>query len=84
MTDVVETLQMGAYHTIDLEMNRKFTLRKVEWDSVAVDRLGRRVSVDGIPAAGPAAFRVECLMLCCECSIVVQCLLLSQHFPVIS
>ncbi|KAF6025761.1 PELO [Bugula neritina] len=32
-------VKMGAYHTIDLEMNRKFTLRKVEWDSVAVDRL---------------------------------------------
>lgn len=30
---------MGAYHTIDLEMNRKFTLSKSEWDSVHLERL---------------------------------------------
>ncbi|XP_022258840.1 protein pelota-like isoform X2 [Limulus polyphemus] len=30
---------MGAYHTIDLELNRKFTLVKAHWDSVALDRL---------------------------------------------
>lgn len=33
------TLQMGAYHTIDLELNRKFTLMKEEWDSVDLDRI---------------------------------------------
>jgi protein pelota len=32
-------LQMGAYHTLDLEVNRKFTLSKPEWDSVALDRV---------------------------------------------
>ena len=32
--------QMGAYHTLDLELNRQFTLGKHEWDSVAIDRLG--------------------------------------------
>jgi len=31
--------QLGAYHTIDLEMNRKFTLHKFEWDAVARERL---------------------------------------------
>ena len=30
---------MGAYHTIDLEVNRKFTIIKNEWDSVAIDRV---------------------------------------------
>ena len=30
---------MGAYHTIDLELNRKFTLRKREWDSVSLERV---------------------------------------------
>lgn len=30
---------MGAYHTLDLELNRKFTLRKHEWDSVSLDRI---------------------------------------------
>lgn len=32
-------LQMGAYHTIDLEMNRKFTLQKPEWDAIALERI---------------------------------------------
>ena len=32
-------LQMGAYHTIDLEVNRKFTIIKSEWDSVSLDRI---------------------------------------------
>lgn len=30
---------MGAYHTIDLEMNRKFTLQKTEWDAIALERV---------------------------------------------
>jgi len=32
-------VKMGAYHTIDLELNRKFTLKKREWDSVHLDRI---------------------------------------------
>lgn len=32
-------LQMGAYHTLDLELNRKFVLRKTLWDSVALERV---------------------------------------------
>ncbi|XP_055543941.1 protein pelota [Wyeomyia smithii] len=32
-------VKMGAYHTLDLELNRKFTLTKPEWDSVALDRV---------------------------------------------
>ena len=31
---------MGAYHTLDLELNRKFTLAKQIWDFIALDRLG--------------------------------------------
>jgi protein pelota len=31
--------QMGAYHTLDLELNRPFTLFKHEWDSVALGRI---------------------------------------------
>lgn len=30
---------MGAYHTIDLELNRKFQITKTEWDSVALERI---------------------------------------------
>ncbi|XP_063448798.1 protein pelota-like [Mytilus edulis] len=32
-------VKMGAYHTLDLELNRKFALGKHEWDSVALDRI---------------------------------------------
>lgn len=32
-------VKMGAYHTLDLELNRKFTLQKVLWDSVALERV---------------------------------------------
>lgn len=35
--------QMGAYHTIELELNRKFTLAKKSWDSVVLDRIGKQV-----------------------------------------
>ncbi len=30
---------MGAYHTIDLELQRKFTLAKQMWDSIALERV---------------------------------------------
>lgn len=32
-------VKMGAYHTLDLELNRPFTLSKQEWDSVALERI---------------------------------------------
>lgn len=32
-------LQMGAYHTLDLEMNRTFTLTKLEWDLISLERI---------------------------------------------
>ena len=33
-------VKMGAYHTIDVEPQRKFTLTKPDgWDSVALDRV---------------------------------------------
>lgn len=30
---------MGAYHTLDLELNRKFQLRKPEWDTISLERI---------------------------------------------
>lgn len=30
---------MGAYHTLDLELNRKFEITKREWDVIALDRV---------------------------------------------
>lgn len=35
--------QMGAYHTIELELNRKFTLAKKSWDSILLDRIGKQL-----------------------------------------
>ncbi|XP_051928051.1 protein pelota homolog isoform X2 [Hippocampus zosterae] len=32
-------VKMGAYHTIELELNRKFTLAKKSWDSVVLARI---------------------------------------------
>lgn len=32
-------VKMGQYHTIDLELNRKFVLTKQEWDVVSIDRI---------------------------------------------
>lgn len=32
-------VKMGAYHTLDLELNRKFALTKPEWDSIALERV---------------------------------------------
>uniref|UniRef100_A0A2A4K0F9 Protein pelota homolog n=1 Tax=Heliothis virescens TaxID=7102 RepID=A0A2A4K0F9_HELVI len=32
-------VKMGAYHTLDLELNRKFVLQKPLWDSVALERV---------------------------------------------
>ncbi|KAG0723402.1 Protein pelota [Chionoecetes opilio] len=32
-------IKMGAYHTVDLELNRKFTIFKERWDSVTIDRV---------------------------------------------
>ncbi|KAI8988204.1 protein pelota [Mycotypha africana] len=32
-------VKMGSYHTIDLEMNRNFTLFKPEWDIIALERI---------------------------------------------
>jgi len=32
-------VKMGAFHTIELELNRKFELRKPMWDSIHLDRI---------------------------------------------
>lgn len=32
-------MKMGSYHTIDLELNRPFTIFKQEWDSISLERV---------------------------------------------
>lgn len=38
-------VKMGSYHTIDLELNRKVTIRKEEWDIISLDRLHKACDV---------------------------------------
>ncbi|PAA72901.1 hypothetical protein BOX15_Mlig025592g1 [Macrostomum lignano] len=38
-------VKMGAYHTIDLELQRKFTIVKDEWDSVSLDRVDEATDI---------------------------------------
>ncbi|CAO3652179.1 unnamed protein product [Cunninghamella echinulata] len=36
---------MGSYHTIDLELNRPFTIIKTEWDSIALERVNEACDI---------------------------------------
>lgn len=38
-------VKIGAYHTLDLAIGRKFTIYKSEWDSVDIDRLNLAINV---------------------------------------
>lgn len=46
-------VKMGAYHTLDLDLNRKFALRKHEWDSVTLERI--EIACDPTKSADVAA-----------------------------
>lgn len=46
-------VKMGAYHTLDLELNRKFSLKKHEWDSIALERVD--IACDPVQTADVAA-----------------------------
>lgn len=48
--------QMGAYHTIDLELKQKFTLRKPCWDAMYLERLHMATDVGARVRGG----RYEC------------------------
>lgn len=59
-------VQMGAYHTIDLELHRAFTLWKDEWDSVAMDRIQSACNVTN---------RAEVAAICMEAGLANVCLI---------
>lgn len=50
-------VKMGAYHTLDLELNRKFSLRKPEWDSVSLERVD--MACDPVQSADVAAIIMQ-------------------------
>ena len=37
---------MGQYHTIDLELNSKFTIEKAHWDSITLKRIREATDVN--------------------------------------
>lgn len=39
-------VKMGAYHTLDLEINRALTITKESWDAVHLERLGESADVN--------------------------------------
>ncbi|SPC66804.1 probable Pelota protein [Ustilago sp. UG-2017b] len=39
-------VKMGAYHTLDLEVNRALTITKESWDAVHLERLGESIDVN--------------------------------------
>ncbi|KAI9594239.1 protein pelota [Syncephalis fuscata] len=39
-------VKLGQYHTLDLELHRNFSITKVEWDSMAFDRINEACDVD--------------------------------------
>src|SRR5690606_33963953 len=45
--NVVENphVKMGAFHTLDLELNRPFTIGKDHWDAIALDRVDEATNV---------------------------------------
>ena len=62
-------VKMGAYHTIDLELNKKFDITKSEWDSV---------SLDLIAEAGETAHNTDLAAVVMQEGLAHVCLILSS------
>lgn len=45
-------VKMGAYHTLDLEVNRALTITKESWDAVHLERLGESTDVSARAEVG--------------------------------
>jgi protein pelota len=50
-------VKMGGYHTIELELNRKFTLTKPEWDIISFERI--KTACDVVQKADIAAIVLQ-------------------------
>ncbi len=64
---------MGAYHTIDLELNREVTIYKSEWDKIAIRRIEDACDVS--KSADVAA-------IVCQEGLASLCLL-TQHMNIL-
>ena len=77
-TTETEHVKLGAYHTLDLDVNRPVKIEKDEWDGLDIDRL--RELADPAASAGEFIFNIICmgnyydvvLLLFCRCVRVVN------------
>ncbi|CEG82923.1 Putative Translation factor pelota [Rhizopus microsporus] len=66
-------VKMGSYHTIDLELNRNFTLFKPEWDTIALERVDDACDV---------AKQADVAAVVCQEGLANLCFL-TQHMTVV-
>ncbi|RUS24975.1 hypothetical protein BC938DRAFT_472796 [Jimgerdemannia flammicorona] len=66
-------LQMNGHHTIDLELNRNFTLIKEEWDVIALERVDESCDV---------ARKADVSAVVCQEGLANLCLL-TQHMTIV-
>lgn len=66
-------VKLGAYHTMDLEMNKNFTLYKPEWDMLAFERIDQACNI---------AKRADVAAIVCQEGLANICLL-TQHMTVL-
>ena len=64
---------MGGYHTIDLELNRNFTLHKPEWDTIALER---------VEDACDAAKHADVAAVVCQEGLANLCFM-TQHMTIV-
>lgn len=66
-------IQMNSYHTIDLELNRNFTLFKNEWDTIALER---------VEDACDISKQADVAAIVCQEGLANVCLL-TQHMTIV-
>lgn len=64
---------MGSYHTIDLELNRNFTLYKPEWDIIALERVDEACDI---------AKQADVAAIVCQEGLANVCFL-TEHMTVV-
>lgn len=57
-------IKMGAYHTVDLEANQKFTLFKEHWDSVTLERVDNACDPARVSASPRRAYFCHRIVFC--------------------
>ena len=67
-------VKMGAYHTIDLELHKKFILRKPVWDSVHLERI--ELACDPSRSADVAAVIMS--EGSCQVCLVTSCMTITR------